>query len=230
MMTSPTSTAEPLKAAGKEIRIMPAGVFRANDGRPAGLPGWRIDAAIAARIVADLASRDELVIDYEHQSLLAKQNGHPVPAAGWFGRVAWREGQGLFAVDVKWTAKARQMIAASEYRYISPVFTYNDATGEVDRLLNISLTNTPGLNSLTDLAGLSSSRPAGAATGPRESDRGIDAFNSAFGGAGVFDPDTPSESLAGLAGTVQKPHIPPSTPPDDAEVLRRSFPNVFAGR
>ncbi|HRI90156.1 MAG TPA: phage protease [Accumulibacter sp.] len=131
---------------------MPPGVFRAIDGRPVGSSGWMIDAAIAAGIIADLATRDDLVIDYEHQTQLAKQNGQPAPAAGWFNRVVWREGQGLFAVDVKWTEKAKRMIGDGEYRYISPVFTFSAETGRVERLLALGLTNTPGLNGLTDLS------------------------------------------------------------------------------
>jgi phage I-like protein len=114
-----------LPVAGREFRILPAGVFRAKDGRPAHLPGWKIDAEIAQRVIAASASVDDLVIDYEHQTLNAEKNGHPAPAAGWFRRMVWREGTGLFAVDVKWTDKARAMIAAGEYRYISPVFPYN---------------------------------------------------------------------------------------------------------
>lgn len=144
--------AQKLTIASREIRILPPGLFRANDGRPPDLPGWKIDAAIAARIVADLVNRDDLVIDYEHQSVLAKQNGQPAPAAGWFNRVVWREGQGLFAVDVKWTDKAKQMIGGGEYRFISPVFSFNPENGHVERLLALGLTNNPGLSGLTDLA------------------------------------------------------------------------------
>lgn len=144
--------AQNLTSASREIRILPPGLFRASDGRPVGLAGWKIDAASAARIVADLASRDDLVVDYEHQTLLAKENGQPAPAAGWFSRVVWREGEGLFAVDVKWTDKAKQMIAAREYRYISPVFSYNAVSGQVERLLALGLTNNPALSGLTDLA------------------------------------------------------------------------------
>ena len=143
--------AQKLTGASREIRILPPGLFRANDGRPPALPGWKIDGAIAARIIADLANRDDLVIDYEHQSILAKQNGQPAPAAGWFNRVVWREGQGLFAADVKWTDKAKQMIGGGEYRFISPVFSFNPENGHVERLLALGLTNIPGLSGLTDL-------------------------------------------------------------------------------
>jgi len=218
-----------LTGTSKEIRILPAGVFRANDGRPVGLAGWRIDAAIAASIASDLATRDELVIDYDHQSLLKKENGQPAPAAGWFSQVVWREGEGLFAVNIKWTDKARQMIAAREYRYVSPVFVFDDQTGDIQRLVGLALTNTPALTSLVDLGGLSVNSRKPAST-PRESDRGIEAFNRAFGPAGVFHPDTPPEALAQLNGNVPKPLIPATMTESEAAVMHQSFPGVFAGK
>lgn len=190
MISNLSTLAQTMNVASREIRILPPGVFRSNDGRPAGLPGWKIDAAIAAQIIAETASRDDLVIDFEHQTLLSKQNGQPAPAAGWFKRLVWRENEGLFAVDVKWTDKAKAMLAAGEYRYISPVFSYSAVTGYVERLLGAGLTNNPGLTGLTDLAqiALNSSQPVLA---PRENLGSIEKFNRAFGHLGVYHPDTP---------------------------------------
>jgi phage I-like protein len=227
-MTSSIATlAQTLTTASKEIRILPPGVFRAWDGRPPGLAGWMIDATIAARIVADLAARDDLVIDYEHQTVLAKQNGQPAPAAGWINSVVWREGQGLFAVGVKWTAKAMQMLAAGEYRYISPVFTFSKENGQVERLLSLGLTNNPGLNGLTDLTQLAANLPQ-PDDAPQESDRGIEAFNRTFGEVGIFHPQTPATTLAELTGTAPKPPIPATMSDRDAAVLRHFYPDTFA--
>ena len=149
---SAATFAQSLEAASAEFRIIPQGEFRSIDGRPEGLPGWKMDSVIAGGIAADLAARDALVIDYEHQTLRVKQNGQPAPAAGWLSRVTWREGLGLFAVDVKWTDKAKQMIGAGEYRFISPVFTFDKTSGNVGRLIGLGLTNNPGLTGLTDLS------------------------------------------------------------------------------
>lgn len=227
-MTSGIATlAQTLTTASKEIRILPHGVFRANDGRPQGLAGWMIDATIAASIVADLSARDDLVIDYDHQTVLAKQNGQPAPAAGWINNVVWREGQGLFAVGVKWTEKAMQMLAAGEYRYISPVFSFNHVTGQVERLLSVGLTNNPGLSGLTDLAQLAANLPQ-PNDSPPESDRGIEAFNRAFGGVGIFHPQTAATTLAELTGTAPKPTIPATVSDRDAAVLRHLYPDTFA--
>jgi phage I-like protein len=135
-----------------EIRLIPAGSFRARDGRPTDVPAWRMDAAIAARVIAlAAATTDESVIDYEHQTLNTETNGQPAPAAGWFKALEWREGDGLYAVALRWTDRARAAIEAGEYRYISPVFTFDKKTGEVLAIQMAALTNYAGLDGLTDL-------------------------------------------------------------------------------
>jgi len=135
------------------FRLLPAGLFRSRDGRPEGLPGWRLDAEDMARLVAEAEARaTDYPIDYEHQILESRRNGQPAPAAGWFRRLEARA-DGLWAVGVRWTKRARQMIAAGEYRYISPVFTYDD-DGRVRKLLMAAITNDPGLDGLTDLSPL----------------------------------------------------------------------------
>jgi len=219
---------ESLPIAGREFRILPAGVFRAKDGRPQHLPGWKIDAEIAQRVIAASATTDELVIDYEHQTINAEKNGQPAPAAGWFKRMVWREGAGLFAVDVQWTDKARAMIAAGEYRHISPVFPYNAVSGEVLKIVGLGLTNNPALPGLTNLAAL---RARGATIArPRESDRGLETFNRAFGGAGQYHPDTPAETIAALTEQRAKPRFPAGLDQSDpraAEALRRMAPDAW---
>lgn len=149
-------------AAPSELRLLPAGRFKASDGsgRPAGIPdGWRLDAEAAAALVAAAEARQsDYVIDFEHQTLNAAANGQPAPAAGWFKRLEFRPDDGLYAVDVRWTPRAAAMIAAGEYRYLSPVFAYA-LDGAVLALGPAALTNNPGLDGLTDLAALSAFFP-----------------------------------------------------------------------
>lgn len=136
------------------IQLLPAGTFRAQDGRPHDATGWVMDEKIAARLISQAqARRNPYPIDYEHQTIHAAQNGQPAPAAGWFKDLEWREGSGLWAVNVKWTERARAMIASGEYRYISPVFVY-DKAGRILRLLHAALTNDPALDGMTALAAL----------------------------------------------------------------------------
>lgn len=136
---------------GSAIRILPAGEFRARDGRPQGVDAWRLDKAHAERLIAAAhARRVDYPVDYEHQTLLTEKNGQPAPAAGWFRALEWRE-DGLWATDVRWTARAREMLDAGEYRYLSPVFSYDGGTGHVASLHSVALTNNPALDDLDDL-------------------------------------------------------------------------------
>lgn len=155
-----------VQANGSAIQLMPSGAFKARDGRPKEVPAWHIDAAIAARVIAMVASRaTDVVIDYEHQTLNSAENGLPAPAAGWFHALEWRGGAGLFATDVRWTERARAMIEAGEYRYLSPVFSYDPKSGEVLDLHHVGLTNYPALDGMASLPALAAARFDLAASG-----------------------------------------------------------------
>jgi phage I-like protein len=218
----------------QEFRIMPAGTFRTNDGsnRPAGIPGWVMNGTIALAIIAAIAARGcDVLIDYEHQSLAAEKNGRPAPAAGWFKRAEWREGDGLYALDVRWTAAALAMIKAREYRYISPVFSFDPISGEVTGLVSVGLVNYPALAGLTDLAknraGVS---PSGL---PRDTSRAIETFNQVFGPLGCYHHDTSPGELARLSAqrSCQAEALPASEldhlPPEEAAKLKAAFPGVW---
>lgn len=138
-----------------EIQLTPAGLFKAKDGRPAGLSGWILDSQNAQNVVQLAnAQSDAFVIDYEHQTLYAKQNGMPAPAAGWFKNLQYREGLGLFATQVEWTDSAALAIHRKEYRYISPVIAYDQKTGVVTKVLMAALVNNPALDGMKDLTAL----------------------------------------------------------------------------
>ena len=138
--------------APSEFRPMPAGRFKAKDGRPVGFPqGWNLTDSLAWQIIAKASrQRDRFLIDYDHATLA--ENGTRAPAAGWFSRLEWRPGDGLFAVGVEWTAAAQTAISAGEYRYISPVLTYDPKSGDVTGVLMAAIVNYPALDGLTDLA------------------------------------------------------------------------------
>ncbi|NUZ08939.1 phage protease [Piscinibacter koreensis] len=134
-------------AANGEAQLLPAGEFKARDGRPGKDLTWKLDDTGGVKLAVRLngtAASTPIVIDYEHQTMLAPENGKPAPAAGWITHVEWRVGQGLFS-RVDWTAAARQRIAAKEYRFISPVIEYDRATGQITGLHNAALTNFPAL-------------------------------------------------------------------------------------
>ena len=85
-------------------------------------------------------------MDYEHQTINAAENGKPAPAAGWIESLEAGP-DGLYAT-VKWTDAARAFIQADEYRYISPVFSFDPETGAVLELKSAALTNYPALDGM----------------------------------------------------------------------------------
>ncbi|HHO59913.1 MAG TPA: hypothetical protein ENJ64_06685 [Thiotrichales bacterium] len=139
-----------LHSADGALQIFPAGQFDAPHGAMEGEGPWYIDAAVASKVIDRISSlSNDMLIDYEHQSLKTTQNGKEAPAAGWASRNAfeWRE-DGLYLTNPKWTAKASLYIESDEYRYLSPVFTYDAQTGEVLDVLSIALTNAPALDDM----------------------------------------------------------------------------------
>lgn len=156
-----------LTPGDNSLQLMPAGLFRSNDGRPTTCDGWYIDDEIAARLIEVADERKTpYVIDYEHQSMHAATSGNPAPAAGWFKKLEWREGQGLYAVDVRWTKRARDFIAAEEYAFISPMFAFHKERGTVEVLLNAALTNNPALDGMDDVSLAAATRIVAALTAP----------------------------------------------------------------
>ncbi|MCX0422075.1 hypothetical protein ODY53_06780 [Aeromonas veronii] len=139
-------------------QLLPVGPFKARDGRPFDVAGghWQLDGQIAAALIARAkALGQDILIDYDHQTLKTEQNGQPAPAAGWYNsdEIAWREGQGLF-IKPRWTERAAALVAAKEYRFLSAVFPY-DAQGRPLELRMTAITNDPGVVGMQALAALS---------------------------------------------------------------------------
>lgn len=135
-----------------DIQLTPQGEFRPRDGRKMVVPSWRIDATIAARVIERFQARtNPLVVDYEHQTLHKEANGQPAPAAAWVLSLQWREGSGLWAT-AQLTPRAADLIRAGEYRFISPVFRFDPATGEVISIEMVALTNNPAIDGMAPLA------------------------------------------------------------------------------
>lgn len=138
------------------VQLLPDGEFSAIDGRPHDVPGgkWIMNADIAQRLISQAKLRaNDLVIDYEHQTLKAAENGKPAPAAGWFKDIEYRPGKGIFIKPV-WADKAHELIVNREYRYLSAVFPYDRATGEPLAINMAALTNYPGVDGMQALAAL----------------------------------------------------------------------------
>lgn len=142
-----------IKSGQREQLLIPDGDFRSSDGsgRPSEVPAWRMSALVADRVLSRAKSRSaKIVVDYEHQTLRAAENGKPAPASGRIDRQSLRYESGLGILGaIEWTKRAQEMIDAGEYAYLSPVFPYDDQTGDVLGLMHFALTNDPGMDGLT---------------------------------------------------------------------------------
>jgi phage I-like protein len=139
-------------------QLLPVGPFKARDGRPFDVPGghWQLDKGIATTLINRAkALGQDILIDYDHQTLNVEKTGKEAPAAGWYNgdEIEWREGLGLF-IRPRWTERAAAMIAAKEYRFLSAVFPY-DAQGRPLELRMTAITNDPGVVGMQALAALS---------------------------------------------------------------------------
>ena len=144
----------PANVPEKYFLIFPEGQIKAKDGRPFEVPAWVMqkDNGVALANALNVSSKD-VVIDYEHQTILSKQNGQAAPAAGWLkaGGFEYVDGIGLCSNNYEFTAKAKDYINNGEYRFKSPVILYDEKTGVVNGLHSVAITNDPALSILDEL-------------------------------------------------------------------------------
>ncbi|HFG1900301.1 TPA: phage protease [Vibrio cholerae] len=110
-------------------QLLPAGAFKARDGRPTYTEDghWHLDAEIAAKMIAATkAASEKVLIDYDHQALTARHQNGPVSAAAWLNasNIEWREGKGLY-VKPEFPQQAQTLITNKEYGFLSAVFPYD---------------------------------------------------------------------------------------------------------
>jgi phage I-like protein len=128
-----------IDGAPGEFQIFPFGEIQIDGEAPANLDPAAMDA-----IIADFLRRgNDMVIDYEHQTLQDVQ----APAAGWIKNLVNRGQEGLWAV-VEWTKQAKAYLENKEYRYFSPVFWVADAGRRIVKIEHVALTNYPRINNL----------------------------------------------------------------------------------
>ena len=139
--------------SGQPQVIIPAGTFNASNGSLKGKGPWTLNDADGTALVDKANSGIDIVVDYEHQTLMTAQNGQPAPAAGWLlaGGFVWHPDIGVVATNIRWTTDAADMIQEGEYRFLSPVFSYNK-DGVPIALMSVAITNTPALTTLQELA------------------------------------------------------------------------------
>jgi phage I-like protein len=143
------------------VMVMPDGYFNSHDGRPFDVPAnaWLLDQAAFELLKSTASTRtNDYHFDYEHQTLHAEENGKPAPASGWFNPsdLEYVPGEGLYALNVRWTTSARAHLKNDEYRFISPVFHYDKQTGRPTKLRHFALTNDPAVDGMDKVAVLKS--------------------------------------------------------------------------
>ncbi|WP_028294280.1 phage protease [Oceanobacter kriegii] len=118
------------------IKLIPAGEFQGFDQR-----AWINDQPDQVLAVS-LDGRDK-PLDWEHSTQLKIPKGEKAPAAGWIDQLESRNGE--IWGHVSWNAAGRADVASGQYKYFSPVFDYEQATGRVVRFVSAGLTNRPNL-------------------------------------------------------------------------------------
>jgi len=121
------------------VQLLPPGPdIIGADGRAWTLPD-------PTTLLSEFAARNKpLVVDWEHASEHRAPQGLDAPAAGWITQLEIRDGE--IWGNVEWTPKAAQQIADREYRFLSPVFTYQKAGKQIIALVSAGLTNQPNLS------------------------------------------------------------------------------------
>jgi len=132
-----------LRDSPTEVQVIPFGRHETDKG------SFVLDETAVGSVISDFRSRkNQMVIDYEHQTL----RGGVAPAAGWIKGLMDRGADGLWA-EVEWTARARQYLGGCEYRYLSPVFLKSEVDDRVVRLINAALTNQPAIDGMVPVPG-----------------------------------------------------------------------------
>lgn len=135
----------------KRLQLMPLGKVELRDGRG---PFKVEDPHALIEATRGYAGKTHLVVDYDHQHHFGVKPGvaAQAPAAGWIDPASLRvEDDGIWA-DVEWTAAAAEKLRAREYRYVSPLFAFDQKSGAVLAILNASLTNVPAIEALAAAA------------------------------------------------------------------------------
>lgn len=124
-----------------KIMLIPYGEVKSTKGN------FIFDDEAAHELLARYENKkNDLVIDYEHQTLYNVQ----APAAAWIKALEYRKWEGLFGV-VEWTERGGSYVANKEYRYLSPVIMVRTSDHRAVALHSAALTNDPAIDGMIPL-------------------------------------------------------------------------------
>lgn len=125
-----------LSGAPEEIKVLPLGVVKSTKGT------FLVDNASVEMILKAFENRKiDLVVDYEHQTMLNVQ----APASGWITEL--KKGADAIIGRVEWTQKAKEYLKNREYRYLSPVIHVLE-NRRVSSIHSVALTNSPSIDGM----------------------------------------------------------------------------------
>lgn len=143
-----TNEVSAMQSAALTGDSVPGRVLLAPWGRVESTNGSFIVDEESVRLVVEAfdAHGTDLPIDYEHQTLGGSYSSPTgqAPAAGWIKRLVAEPGVGVLA-EIEWTEQGRAMLAAKEYRYLSPVAVIRKADRKLMGIHSAALTNKPAI-------------------------------------------------------------------------------------
>ena len=147
-VTTEVNELSPLRSATLAGDQTPARILLAPWGHVESTNGsFVVDEESASSALAAFEEHGtDLPIDYEHQTLggtYSSPTGQ-APAAGWIKRIFAEPGIGLMA-EIVWTDRAKEMLAAKEYRYLSPVAVIRKTDRKLMAIHSAALTNKPAI-------------------------------------------------------------------------------------
>lgn len=152
-----TAVAVALDAAGAppaEIQLFPMGRIEGRDGRG---PWELVDQAHAEAVIEAtraLVGPQDMMIDYDHQAVFAvgAGKGGMAEAAGWVPLDTLEARPDGIWGRPSWTAAAAARLADKAYRYLSPYFGSDKASGRLTRIFNVGLVNQPAIREIAAAA------------------------------------------------------------------------------
>ncbi|MDR3561897.1 MAG: phage protease [Negativicutes bacterium] len=124
------------------MQLLPYGLVKTEKGE------FLVDETALEEILAAFSAKtNDIVTDYEHQTL----KDVVAPAAGWVKSLENRVKDGLWGF-IEWNSKAKEFIQNKEYRYVSPVILVRKSDKRAVYLHSVGLTNLPAIDGMTPLA------------------------------------------------------------------------------
>jgi len=130
------------KTAPREVRLFKFGANRTTKGV------FILTRESAHAVISDYTAQGHaLTWDYDHATFTSADPQHRIAAGSC--RLAVRA-DGLWAVDIEWTAKAKAAIEAGEWAFCSPALKFNQRR-EITGIRNVALTNIPATHDAAPL-------------------------------------------------------------------------------